>query len=58
MRVVVGLPAASLAVMLGIVFIVNASRYGPLGVVGGVALTVSGLLLGRRCFRSAERPDP
>ena len=55
MRVVVGLPAASLAVMLGIVFIVNASRYGPLAVVAGVASTALGLVIGRRCFRTTDR---
>lgn len=48
---VVGLPAAALAVMLGLVLVVNAHIFGWPGVVGGIALGAGGIGLGVRCFR-------
>ena len=37
-RTAVRLPSAAMAVMLGIVFVVNIHRYGWIGAVGGILL--------------------
>ena len=68
MRVIAGLPAAALAVMVGVVLVVNAHLFGWPGVAGGVALGAGGIALGVYCFRprssdtnreaAAGCPDP
>lgn len=49
------LPSAALAVMLGVVFVVNMHRYGWVGAVGGIALIAGGVALGIRSFCDAGR---
>lgn len=51
LRTRAGLPAASLACLVGIVLVVNAHLYGWPGVAGGIALTAAGVALGVYCFR-------
>ena len=50
-RTVLGLPAAALATMVGIVLVINAHVYGWPGVSGGILLAVAGVALGVHCFR-------
>ncbi len=50
-RTVLGLPAAALATMVGIVLVINAHVYGWPGVVAGSLLAVAGVALGVHCFR-------
>ncbi|WP_419163277.1 hypothetical protein [Candidatus Palauibacter sp.] len=52
-RTVVGLPAAALGTMIGLVLLANAHLYGWPGAVGGVVLAAAGIALGLRCFRGA-----
>lgn len=47
-----GLVAASGAVMFGLVLAINAARYGPLGLLGGIALLVGGVLAAARLLRA------
>lgn len=54
LRTVPGLPAAALAVMVGIVLVVNVHVYGGPGVVAGVLLAAAGIALGIYCFRPAS----
>ncbi len=49
-----GLPLAALAVMLGVVLMVNVRHYGWLAASGGFVLCAVGLALAVRCFRSAR----
>ena len=50
-RTVLGLPAAALATMVGIVLVINAHVYGWPGVIGGLLLAAAGVALGVHCFR-------
>ena len=57
-RIVLGLPAAALAVMVGIVLVINAHVYGWPGVVGGLLLAAAGGALGVHCFRADSSAVP
>ena len=54
-RTAVLLPSAALAVMLGIVFVVNMHRYGWIGAVGGIVLLAGGIALGIRVFKQPPK---
>lgn len=51
-RTVLGLPAAALATMVGIVLVINAHVYGWPGVAAGILLAAAGVALGVHCFRA------
>lgn len=51
-RVVLGLPAAALAAMVGIVLVINAHAYGWPGVAAGIFLAAAAVALGIHCFRA------
>ena len=53
-QLTVGLPSAALATMLGIVYVVNAHRFGWIGIAAGVVLIAGGIYLGIASFRSRE----
>jgi len=57
-RIVLGLPAAALAAMVGIVLVINAHEYGWPGVVGGLLLAAAGVALGVHCFRADSSAVP
>ena len=57
-RTVLGLPAAALATMVGIVLVINAHVYGWPGVVGGLLLAAAGVALGVHCFRADSSAVP
>lgn len=51
-RTVLGLPAAALATMVGIVLVINAHVYRWPGVAAGILLAAAGVALGVHCFRA------
>ncbi|MXW67779.1 MAG: hypothetical protein F4Z72_12375 [Gemmatimonadales bacterium] len=57
-RTVLGLPAAALATMVGVVLVINAHVYGWPGVVGGLLLAAAGVALGVHCFRADSSAVP
>lgn len=57
-RTVLGLPAAALATMLGIVLAINAHAYGWPGVAAGILLAAAGVALGVHCFRADSSAVP
>ncbi|MDE2944448.1 MAG: hypothetical protein OXT63_09630 [Gemmatimonadota bacterium] len=57
-RTVLGLPAAALATMVGIVLVINAHVYGWPGVAAGIFLAAAGVALGVHCFRADSSAVP
>lgn len=57
-RTVLGLPAAALATMVGIVLVINAHVYGWPGVAAGILLAGAGVALGVHCFRADSSAVP
>ena len=57
-RTVLGLPAAALATMVGVVLVINAHVYGWPGVVGGLLLAAAGVAFGVHCFRADSSAVP
>lgn len=57
-RTVLGLPAAALASMVGIVLVINAHVYGWPGVAAGILLAAAGVALGVHCFRADSSAVP
>lgn len=57
-RTVLGLPAAALATMVGIVLVINAHVYGWPGVAAGLLLAAAGVALGIHCFRADSSAAP
>ena len=57
---VLGLPAAAIATMVGIVLVINAHVYGWPGVAAGILLALAGVWLAVHGFRadSSAIPDP
>ena len=50
LRTLPGLPVSALAVMVGIVLVINVHVYGALGAVAGVILSAAGIALGIHSF--------